>query len=193
MFGKNRSAFDAFRPVTVAAVLAVIASVFAALSASAQHLGSNPTFDNQLTGYTTTGFVGVYTYYGTNNALLCDTSCGYTTLATLTQAIATTPGQSYLVSFLASFYPGTYTATFGTGSFSHQGATQAIGTPYAFSFTGTATGTVTDLTFTSDGATALDNLDVEAAPAPLPGGGQLSILAALGWFAIRRRRNPATA
>jgi hypothetical protein len=179
------------RPFALAASFVVMGWFVAAGPAFAQNLVTNPNFDNGLNGYTSTGFVGVYTYYGSNNALLCDSACGYTTLATLTQSIATTPGQSYLVSFLASFYPGTYTASFGTGSFTHQGTSQDIQTAFPFSFTGTATGTSTDLTFTSDGATALDNLDVESAPAPIPGGGGLSVIAGLGglgWLAVRRAR-----
>jgi hypothetical protein len=196
MLGKYCLTRGSFRAAALAASLAVTGSFITIDPAVAQNLVTNPNFDNGLDGYTSTGFVGVYTYYGSNNALLCDSACGYTTLATLTQSIATTPGQSYLVSFLASFYPGTYTASFGTGSFTHQGTSQDIQTAFPFSFTGTATGTSTDLTFTSDGATALDNLDVESAPAPVPGSGALSVVAglgALGGLAVRRSRRDRAA
>ena len=57
---------------------------------------------------------------------------------------------------------------------------------------GTATGTSTDLVFTAvTGAEGLTALDVEAAPAPMPGSGAASIvvlLSVLAFGAIRKRR-----
>jgi hypothetical protein len=196
MLGRYCLTRASLRAAALAVALGIAGWLGAAGSASAQNLVTNPNFDSGLDGYSANGFVGVYGYYSPTNALLCASSCGYSTLATLTQSIVTTPGTSYMVSFLASFYPGNYTASFGTGSFSHQGTSQDITTAFPFSFTGTATGTSTDLTFTSDGAIALDNLDVESAPAPIPGGGGLSVIAGLGglgWLAVRRARQDRTA
>ena len=159
-------------------------------SAHAQNLVQNPNFTDGFNGYTVTG---------TNNRL--DTQ--YTDAAgdslftvvlvapaSLSQTIATTPGVTYMVSFLGIFDPGAYTYTFGTGSLTLNGSSGCCTYGQPFTFTGTATGTSTILNFTANGgAEGFTSLDVEAAPAPLPGAGALSLIVGLAFLAVGAMRN----
>ena len=79
-----------------------------------------------------------------------------------------------MISFMAAFDPGesdALFASFGTGSlpFSFSSG-QSTGQPAEYSFSGTADGATTALSFVNNtGESYIDNLDVEAAPAPTVG------------------------
>ena len=160
-----------------------------AMPAYAQNLVQNPNFANGLTGYTTTGATNVTPVGPTNVAFF--PSAG----DSISQSIATSPGTLYMVSFLAAFDPGiadTALASFGSGSlpfsFVAQGAT---GQTASYSFTGTADGSTTAFSFVNQtGESYITNLDVEAAPAPVVGGGSASVLFGSGllMLALIRRR-----
>jgi hypothetical protein len=164
-----------------AAVLLIAGLTAAPLVAHAQNLVQDPNFANGFNDYVDV-CCDVTTMPGPNGneAVLPGGS-------NLSQLIPTTPESLYLISFMASFTgPGTYTASFGDVTF-----TENPNQPGMFSFSATATQGSTLLNFatTTDSNTEfLSNLDVEAAPAPVPGDGALSVCVLLGVLAIRRLR-----
>lgn len=177
------------------ALVAVAGSVVSLDRAQAQNLVQNPDFTTGFTYYTVC--CNVTTQPDGNGGVIAILPLG----STLSQAIATTPNSTYIVSFIASFTnSGTYTATFGNGSLIER-PTSATN-PATFTFSGLATSATTSLTFTTgdnNGIEHLSNLDVglQGAPAPTLGAGFPSIAAALialSWTSIRRtvrKRNSA--
>jgi len=181
--------------VGVAMLLGLLGPALMPHSAGAQNLVQNPNFTDGLNGYTACCNVTTSSDFGGVTAAILPAG------STLTQSIATTPDTLYTISFLATFNPGFYSVTFGSGSFSHLGGEGECCAFSPFSFTGTATGTTTDLTFFDNADTQgerLTGLDVEGppgAPAPVAGAGGLSLLA---WAAFlggklvwRNRRSSA--
>jgi hypothetical protein len=197
---------DFIRPITrfvgrryfIALGLALTLAVAPAYRAQAQNLIENPNFANAFAGYTTTGevFSEPAADYGLSAAVLEDG-------ATVTQAVPTTPGETYLITFLAIYDPGVYPTSFGTGSFTNNTPNTEVccnftqqGQYSSFSFTGTATSTTTDLTFSvTSGAEGITDLDVQSAPAPNPGSGGPSLLVGLLILAtaVMRKAGRATA
>ena len=176
----------------LAALLGLVASPD---RAQAQNLVQNPDFTNGFTDYTVC--CNVTTMPDGNGGIEAVLPLG----STLTQAIATTPNTTYMISFIAAFTnSGTYTASFGNGSLIER-PTSAIGAA-TYTFTGLATSATTNLMFTTgdnNGTEYLSFLDVgpQGAPAPLPGAGLPSIAVALivlSWTGIQRtlkKRNSA--
>ena len=126
------------------------------------------------------------------------TSASNAQSGTLSQMIATTPGQYYTVTFLLANYGGphnTFLATFGgqtvysltdSTSFGYTRVTAVI----------LATSTQSRLAFTAEqdpAAFGLDEVEVDAGPAPAIGGGLVSFGFAAAGFVTRRlrRRRPA--
>jgi hypothetical protein len=177
--------------LAAACTLTLAAAFGAAPGARAQNLVQDPNFANGFQNYTLSGTGG------STNGLFSDSNGNSLQTAvlyapeSLSQTITTTPGASYMISFLATFDPGIYTYNFGSGILTLDGSTGCC-TLRQFSFTGIASGKTTDLIFSaSQGAEAFTSLDVEAAPAPLPGSGALSVMAALtalAFGAIRKRQ-----
>ncbi len=185
------------------------AGMIAAPRAQAQNLVLDPNFFQAFQFYQTTGLVQAINVPfgptppqqgGTNSAELIGPGGpgSPSTSATVTQSITTTPNSTYMVTFAITLDPNTvdgFTATFGDGT---KMLTQSPSNGQGFdlfTFTGnsSARGTTTDLTFTVDsGAVVISELDVEAGPAPVTGGGLLSAgVAILGFAAQRRRRRLA--
>jgi hypothetical protein len=121
------------------------------------------------------------------------TSAGDAQSGTLSQMIDTTPGQYYTVTFTLANFGGphnTFLATFGgttvlsltdSSSFAYQQFTLAV----------RANSTQTKLAFTGEqdpAAFGLDEVDVEAGPAPVMGGGLVSLGFAAAGFVTRRLR-----
>ncbi|HEX4507839.1 MAG TPA: hypothetical protein VH722_19085 [Alphaproteobacteria bacterium] len=171
--------------------------------ALAQNLVQDPNFFNGLADYQTVGDVqafdlpyapqppGGYSDSNPNVAVLYGPGGGGDVPAMVTQSIATVPNAVYLVTFAINFDPGitdSLLASFGTGSFSLNPTVEPDGLA-TYSFTGKATATATDLTFTADsGAMLVTELDVEAGPAPVTGGGILSFACLLAGLAFRQMR-----
>ena len=206
-----------------AMALAVVAGLsgFASAShpASAQNLVLDPFFANGLADYQTSGNVGVYQIPDGPNAagilgpnetanltgLSFPTPSGV--VGTLSQLIATTPATEYLISFSLAFdgnVADSLTVSFGgVNSVLQFPATRGNGNggngPSAadlqmFGFMASSGGATTDLSFmTNDGGFIVTGLDVEAAPAPLPGGGALSLGAFCALLAAHRMRRQTKA
>jgi hypothetical protein len=171
--------------------------------AQAQNLVQDPNFFQGFQFYATSGRVISQnvpfgppppTQGGPNSAEMIAPGAGGATAATITQTIATVPNTTYLVTFAVSLDPNTtdsFMASFGNGS---KKLTQSPSNGKGFdifTFTGKSSveGTTTNLTFTTDlGATLISELDVQVAPAPVTGGGLLSVGAAIVGFAVQRRR-----
>lgn len=170
---------------------ALAAAALLSQPAHAQNLVENPDFsegNGSFDGYTTNANSFAYI----DNMYLAVLDPG----DFLTQSIATTPGVTYLTSFVATFpgqTPGTFTTSFGPGNLTYSNATGCC-TLTPFSFSSSPDGSSTDLTFTNDGPASeyVGQLDVEAAPAPIPGAGASSLaIGALGLAGARimkRRR-----
>ena len=180
------SAADIYLAVVVAAL-----AIMAPQSVRAQDLVQNPDFTNGLTGYVTSGSVTTQPLNGTHIAFFGGAN------SSLSQEIATVPGGVYTFTFMAAFDPGiadTALASFGTGSLPFSfAAGQASGSPAQYSFSATATGTLTNLAFSNNtGESYIEFLDLQAAPAPVLGAGGYSFLAGLAWLVgarlLRRRR-----
>ena len=184
------------------------AGAFFAVPSHAQNLVQNPDFFNGLTDYTTTAtsdqnvfattFPGGPTNPdgGTNAAEGMLSEAGAP--AVISQSLTTTPGAIYLVTFAYAVEPGTtdaLTVTFGNQTRTLTSSTSDGNTPFdILSFTATATSPNTPLTFTgTEGAFAVSELDVEAAPAPVAGGGAVSFCLIAAGFAIRQFRRRASA
>lgn len=136
------------------------------------------------------------------HAGLWDVSFGATspegaTSSSLSQTITTTPGATYLVTFFLMNSDGphnTFLATFGDQTVLSLNDASAFGYTQ-FSQQVTATSRSTTLTFTAEqdpGFFYLDDVSVEAAPAPAVGGGLLSAAVMLAGLGIRRARRGAT-
>jgi hypothetical protein len=182
----------ASRAFSVALLTAAVVGAFAPRTAQAQNLVQNPLFVDGLNGYQSTGsMINTQTTQtpGVSIAILFPGSL-------LTQAIQTDINATYLVKFFTSFVnPGSMRDVL-FASFGNNGITLDSGNGDVsgiFSFTATATDSQSILRFNEGaGLTVITALDVEAAPAPLPGAGGLSFLAglaALAGVAIRRRRH----
>jgi hypothetical protein len=184
----------ASRAVAVALFAATLGTVCAPRATQAQNLVQNPFFNEGLNGYQSTGsMINTQTTQtpGVSIAILFPGSI-------LTQSIGTTIGTQYMVKFFTSFANPTSLhdvlfASFGDNAItldSGQGATDGV-----FRFSATATDTTSILRFAEGpGVNVLTGLDVEAAPAPIPGAGGLSFiagLAALAGVAVRRRKQGA--
>jgi hypothetical protein len=161
-------------------VAALAAAALLSQPAHAQNLVENPDFsegNGSFDGYTTNANSFAYI----DNMYLAVLDPG----DFLTQSIATTPGVTYLTSFVAT--------SFGPGNLTYSNATGCC-TLTPFSFSSSPDGSSTDLTFTNDGPASeyVGQLDVEAAPAPIPGAGASSLaIGALGLAGARimkRRR-----
>jgi hypothetical protein len=169
----------------------MVAATLLSQPAHAQNLVQNPDFsegDGSFDGYNTNA--NSFAYF--DNMYLAVLDPG----DFLTQSIATTPGVTYVASFVATFpgqTPGTFTTAFGPGNLTYSNATGCCSlTP--FSFTSNPDGSNTNLTFTNDGPASeyVGQLDVEAAPAPIPGAGASSLaigaLGLAGAMIMKRRR-----
>jgi hypothetical protein len=195
----------------VFATVIVFAGFAGPRQALAQNLVQDPNFFNGLADYQTTGeVVSLNVSFGptppnggdgTNTAVLYGPGVeGPNGVgdgpATVSQAIATVPNTVYLVTFSVNFDPDTtdaLIASFGNGTFPLNPTVEPSGLA-TYSFTGRATGTSTELAFaTDDGADLITELEVEAGPAPVTGGGVLSFGAILAGLAIRRMRRRGVA
>jgi hypothetical protein len=174
-----------------ACTLTLAATFFAPPRADAQNLVQDPNFANQFRDYTLSGTgSSVISSFSDSNGNSLQSAILFAP-ESLSQTIQTTPGATYLISFLAVFDPGIYTYNFGNGVLTLDGSTGCC-ILQQFSFTGSASGKTTDLIFSaSQGAEGFTSLDVESAPAPLPGSGAFSVIAALtalAFGAARHRR-----
>ena len=187
------SAGKAWRSTAIALALSAV-GFLAAPSAQAQNLVQNPNFLNGLSGYQSLGTpFNIQTTQNPNFnlAVLAPGSI-------LTQSIQTNIGVNYLISFYTSFantamFHDQLFASFGDGGVtldSQSGATAGL-----YSFSATATDTTSTLRFGegTGGVNLLTALDVEAAPAPVPGAGMLSAIAALAGLLGIGRRNRKSA
>ena len=187
------------------AALALAAFSAAPRYARAQNLVQNPDFFDGLTDYTTTAdseenvfstdFGGGPTNpTGGTNAAEGDVS---TSPAVISQSLTTTPNTLYLVTFAYAVDPDTndsFTVAFGNQTRTFTTSTSNGSTPFdVISFTATSSSADSTLTFTgTEGAFAVSELDVEAGPAPVAGGGALyfgMIAAGLAGCHFRRRRS----
>jgi hypothetical protein len=192
---------------------AVIAALFTAVlisppRAEAQNLVQNPDFFNGLTGYTTsadtfqnvnaTDFPGGPTNPtagGTNAAVGIVSTAGDD--ATIAQSLTTAPNTLYMVTFAYAIDPSTadsFTVAFGNAHHTYTTSTSDGSNPFeVVTFMArSGTGRSTTLTFDgSEGGFAVSELDVEAAPAPVCGGGIASASVMLAGWAVRRRRGRA--
>jgi hypothetical protein len=177
---------------SVALLMAAVVGAFAPCTAQAQNLVQNPLFVDGLNGYQSTGSMIITQTTQTPGVSIAILFPG----SLLTQAIQTNINATYLVKFFTSFVnPGTQDdvlfASFGNNGIRLDSAKGDV--PGVFSFTATATDSQSILRFNEgSGLTVITALDVEAAPAPVPGAGGLSFLAGLGvlaGLAARRRRH----
>lgn len=126
------------------------------------------------------------------------TSAGDAQSATLSQTIATTPGQYYTVTFFLANFGGphnTFLATFGGQTLLSLTDASAFGYQQ-FTVVLRATSTQTRLAFTGEQDPAsfgLDDVSVEAGPAPVMGGGLVSLGIAAAGFVTRRLRRRRSA
>jgi hypothetical protein len=176
--------------------------------AKAQNLVQNPDFFDGLTGYTTSAgmFDNVYandfpggptnpTAGETNSAEGIVSTAGDD--ATIAQSLATAPGTLYMVTFAYAIDPSTadsFTVSFGNAHHTYTTSTSDGSNPFeVVSFMArSGAGRSTTLNFDgSEGGFAISELDVEAAPAPVAGGGIASAAAMLAGWAVRRRRGRA--
>jgi len=126
------------------------------------------------------------------------TSAANAQSATLSQTIATTAGSYYTVSFFLANFGGphdTFLATFGGQTIlSLTDASAFSYTKYTMVIKATSANSVLAFTGEQDPASfGLDDVSVEAGPAPVMGGGLLSLGAAAFGFAARRLRRGRSA
>jgi len=203
----------------LAFVILGLAAIAFAPMARAQNLVQNPGFeestDDGSGGATTTpgwtlspgfGTSFIFTDGGTtqsggsaNNgsswyAQFAATSAGDAQSGTLSQMIATTPGQYYTVTFFLANFGGphnTFLATFGGQTLLSLTDQAGDGVYHSYTAVIRATSTQTRLAFTGEqdpSAFGLDDVDVEAGPAPVIGGGLVSLGFAAAGFVTRRLR-----
>jgi len=190
---------------------ALVLGAFSAASrhAQAQNLVQNPNFFNGLTDYTTTAdsdenvfassFPGGPTNPAEGGTNAAEGDVSDTTPAVISQSLTTMPNTLYLVTFAYAVDPSSadsLTVTFGNQTKTFTTSISNGSTPFdVVSFTATSSSADSTLTFTgTEGAFAVSELDVEAGPAPVAGGGALSFALIAAGFAGRqfRRRRPAT-
>jgi len=190
----------------VAAALTLGAFSATLRHAQAQNLVQNPNFFDGLTDYTTTAdsddnvFANTFSggptnpTGGTNSVEGAVSTPGVP--AVISQSLTTTPDTIYLVTFAYAVEPDvtdSFTVTFGNQTKTYTSSTSDGETPFdVISFTATSTSANSALTFTgTEGAFAVSELDVEAGPAPVAGGGALSFCLIAAGFAVRHfRRRP---
>jgi hypothetical protein len=209
--GRDRAKFSG-RPLRAVALAAgTILACAAAHQASAQNLVQNPGFEstpndgsNTSPGWTldasstsTTYVNGESTAHGGVWAVdFSATDPASATQGTLSQSITTVPSTYYTVSFFLANEGGphnTFLATFGGQTVLSLTDANAFGYTQ-FTATVRATSAQSVLAFTAEQDPAdflLDDVDVEAGPAPVTGGGLLSLGVVLAGFAIRRLRASA--
>jgi hypothetical protein len=191
----------------IASAALAAGALLTASFAQAQNLVQNPDFFDGLTGYATTAdsdqnviarnFLGgptSPTEDGNNSAegFLSETGAP----SMISQSLTTTPGTIYLVTFAYAVEPGltdSFTATFGNQTRTFTSSVSDGDTPFDIaSFTARSTSAKTALTFTgTEGAFAVSDLDVEAGPAPVTGGGVLSFCLIAAGLAVRHFRRRA--
>ena len=192
--------------IAVIALLAVGAAMIAR-PAPAQNLVVNPGFEDSTDSMTSPGWTLGQTFGYTsfeNNSGDAHTGAwsatfGDTQNVTLSQTITTVPGTTYLVSFyLADNNTGaggkSFLATFGSQTV--LSLTNSTATGYLFySADIVATSSQSTLSFTAENPPGQFNLDdisveVEGAPAPMPGTGAASLIAGAAMLAgfMRKRR-----
>jgi hypothetical protein len=198
----------------LAFVIFGLAALALAPMARAQNLVQDPGFENATDSNTAPGWTlssGFGTDYvngqsqsggapatGSWYAEFTATSASNAQSGTLSQMIATTPGQYYTVTFfLANFGAphNTFLATFGGQTLLSLTDASAFGYQQ-YTMVVRATSTQTKLAFTGEqdpSSFGLDDVDVEAGPAPVMGGGLVSLGVAVAGFVTRRlrRRQPA--
>jgi hypothetical protein len=191
--------------------VALVLGAFSALPrhAQAQNLVQNPNFFSGLTDYTTTADsddnVFANTFAGgptnpTGGTNAAEGELSGTTAAVISQNLTTMPSTLYLVTFAYAVDPGlddSFTVTFGNQTKTYTTSISNGLTPFdVVSFTATSSSADSTLTFTgTEGAFAVSELDVEAGPVPVAGGGALSFgLIAAGFvgrqFRGRRSTSP---
>jgi hypothetical protein len=117
---------------------------------------------------------------------------------TLSQAITTTAGSTYLVTFFLMNSDGphnTFLATFGGQTVLSLTDSSAFGyTQYSYQVKATSSSSVLAFSAEQDpGYFYLDDISVEPAPAPVMGGGLVSLAVLLAGFSVRRARRPTAA
>jgi hypothetical protein len=120
------------------------------------------------------------------------------TAGTLSQAIATAPGSTYLVTFFlmnSDGAPNTFLATFGGQTVLSLTDANAFGyTQYSYQVTATSESSVLAFSAEQDPSFFyLDDVSVEAAPAPITGGGLASFGVLLAGFGVRHARRRGAA
>jgi hypothetical protein len=179
--------------------------------AHAQNLVQNPDFFNGLSGYATSGNVTAANFGGGPTTTPGGTNVGEgdgptpgnaTADAIINQTLTTTANTTYLVTFSYAVQPGitdSMTASFGNTSQTFTSSKCDGSTcldKASFSAT-SGKGTTTTLTFDgTEGAFLVSELDVQAGPAPVTGGGILSfgvVIAGLAARHMRRRGLPGGA
>jgi hypothetical protein len=126
------------------------------------------------------------------------TSASEATAGTLSQTIATVPGTTYLVTFFLMNTDGphnTFLATFGGQTVLSLTDANAFGyTQYSANITATSGSSVLAFSAEQDpGFYYLDDVSVEAGPAPVMGGGLVSFGVLLAGFDTRRARRKVMA
>jgi hypothetical protein len=187
--------------------VALVLGAFSAASrhAQAQNLVQNPNFFSGLTDYTTTADTDDNVFANTFGGGPTNPTGGTNAAegefsgspAVISQSLTTTPNTLYLVTFAYAVDPGTddsFTVTFGNQTRTYTTSTSDGSNPFdVVSFTATSSSPDSTLTFTgTEGAFAVSELDVEAGPVPVAGGGALSfglIAAGLAGRQFCRRRS----
>ncbi len=194
------------RPLTRLAAVGAFAALLAQpQSAAAQNLVLDPNFGKGLDDYSTSYNATPTTMNGMTGVDLFDPNGGSAYVEQYPLSSAYSAGTTYIFTFLAaalnSDAPTELIASFGPNcvgdcentdfdqTTSNTGLTQ-----YSFSATAQDSGSVSYLYVETDGGAGafVTGLDLEAAPAPIPGGGLLSfgvLLAGLAVHGVRRKQS----